>query len=114
VLNTPGVDRPVTKPTGSPPLKKGNTGPKVQQLQGKLNTTAPAATLQKTAQLLAAADSSQPLPLKPDGVFGSRTRAAVVTFQQDNGLAADGIVGPTTGQVLDAAAAKAPPQSVGV
>lgn len=31
-----------------------------------------------------------------DGIFGSRTRAAVVKFQQKNGLAADGVVGPNT------------------
>ena len=31
-----------------------------------------------------------------DGKFGSETRAAVVAFQEDNGLDADGIVGPET------------------
>lgn len=35
-----------------------------------------------------------------DGIFGSRTRAAVIRFQQDNGLAADGIVGPKTRAAL--------------
>lgn len=35
-----------------------------------------------------------------DGVFGSRTRRAVVKFQKKNGLAADGIVGPNTLQAL--------------
>lgn len=31
-----------------------------------------------------------------DGIFGSQTRQAVVKFQRDNGLVADGIVGPKT------------------
>jgi len=36
-----------------------------------------------------------------DGVFGSRTYQAVVAFQRNNGLTADGIVGPATWRVLD-------------
>lgn len=31
-----------------------------------------------------------------DGIYGSKTRAAVISFQKKNGLAADGIVGPKT------------------
>ncbi len=31
-----------------------------------------------------------------DGIFGSQTRSAVVRFQKDSGLLADGIVGPST------------------
>src|SRR4051812_27173588 len=36
----------------------------------------------------------------PDGVFGSRTEAAVRVFQSRNGLLVDGIVGPQTWRVL--------------
>ena len=36
------------------------------------------------------------LHLIADGVFGKLTREAVVTFQKENRLAADGIVGPAT------------------
>lgn len=31
-----------------------------------------------------------------DGIYGSRTRAAVISFQKKNGLTADGIAGPAT------------------
>ncbi len=39
-------------------------------------------------------------PGKVDGVFGSLTRRAVITFQDTHGLAADGVVGPNTWQAL--------------
>ena len=35
-----------------------------------------------------------------DGIYGSQTRAAVRKFQQKNGLAVDGIVGPNTAAAL--------------
>jgi hypothetical protein len=44
-------------------------------------------------------------PGDPDGTFGPRTEAAVVAFQQDNGLSPDGIVGPETASALNAAVA---------
>lgn len=31
-----------------------------------------------------------------DGIFGSKTKAAVLAFQKANGLGVDGIVGPLT------------------
>ncbi|HZJ83635.1 MAG TPA: peptidoglycan-binding domain-containing protein [Clostridia bacterium] len=36
-----------------------------------------------------------------DGIFGPLTRGAVVSFQLDNGLVPDGIVGPRTWKVID-------------
>ena len=38
-----------------------------------------------------------------DGVFGSQTKAALMTFQRDKGLIVDGIVGPKTAAVLNRA-----------
>ncbi|MBL8918887.1 MAG: peptidoglycan-binding protein [Myxococcaceae bacterium] len=35
-----------------------------------------------------------------DGIFGARTRAAVLAFQRSRGLSADGVVGPNTSRSL--------------
>ena len=67
-------------------LSVGSTGSQVQELQVMLNT---------------AATSS---PILADGVFGSGTRDAVTAFQRQNGLAADGVVGPRTWGMLEAIA----------
>jgi cell wall-associated NlpC family hydrolase len=40
------------------------------------------------------------------GYYGTITEAAVKSFQRENGLTADGIVGPKTGQLLQQEAAK--------
>jgi peptidoglycan hydrolase-like protein with peptidoglycan-binding domain len=42
-----------------------------------------------------------------DGDFGPGTEVAVTRFQSENGLAADGIVGPQTWGALDKAKKKA-------
>ena len=44
-------------------------------------------------------------PGPADGTFGAQTEAAVVAFQQDNGLSVDGRVGPETAAALDSALA---------
>jgi hypothetical protein len=45
-------------------------------------------------------------PGSPDGTFGENTEAAVIAFQQANGLTPDGIVGPTTAEALNTALAR--------
>lgn len=47
------------------------------------------------------------LPLAEDGDFGLRTEAAVATFQQDQSILADGVVGPITYAALEQACAEA-------
>src|SRR5262249_435979 len=63
-------------------LTQGSSGPQVVELQQDLNQNGAA--------------------LDEDGRFGPLTRKAVLAFQQANGLAADGIVGPHTWAALDA------------
>lgn len=64
-------------------------GQDVMDLQDGLNAVT-AAPLQASASAL----------LAVDGVFGNKTAARVREFQQKNGLAADGIVGPKTWTAL--------------
>ena len=75
--------RGITSSYPGTPLRRGSTGPSVVVLQVSLNRI------------------SQNYPAIPkipavDGVFGSRTEAAVIKFQEIFGLTPDGIVGPAT------------------
>lgn len=64
-----------------PTLRQGNRGTYVRYLQQKL--------------------TSKLYPLgNIDGIFGNATQQAVMEFQQENGLSADGIVGPITWQAV--------------
>lgn len=72
--NASGVEESVV-------LKVGSSGSQVKTLQTKLNNWGYDAG---TA----------------DGIFGSKTKAAVIRFQQKNGLVADGIVGAKTAAAL--------------
>lgn len=64
-----------------PTLREGNRGVYVRYLQEKL--------------------TSKLYPLGTiDGIFGGNTKNAVVQFQQENGLTADGIVGPRTWEIV--------------
>ena len=58
-------------------LKAGDQGPLVKQLQERL-----------------AGGGFNPGQI--DGIFGAKTREAVIQFQNSKGLAPDGIVGPQT------------------
>lgn len=78
---------------GHPTLRQGSNGPSVRELQAKLD---------QRGETLAV-----------DGVFGALTRAAVVRFQQANGLDPDGIVGAMTWGALDAQPAPSDPTAAG-
>lgn len=62
-------------------LKQGSTGATVKTMQTKLINWGY-------------------LTGKADGIFGSKTKAAVIKFQRNNGLSADGIVGTKTAQAM--------------
>ncbi len=73
-----------------PTLRFGSRGSHVEQLQ---------LMLQRTGHLTGAVD----------GHFGTKTQSAVVAFQRDEGLAADGIVGAATWAALDRAVGSTEP-----
>ena len=81
VINAPV--RGITSSYPGTPLRRGSSGPNVVVIQSALNRI------------------SQNYPAIPkipavDGIFGNRTEAAVITFQEIFGLTPDGIVGPGT------------------
>jgi g-D-glutamyl-meso-diaminopimelate peptidase len=63
-------------------LALGSTGPNVKLIQSLLNKIGYNAG-------------------RVDGIFGSQTRQAVISFQRNNGLSPDGIVGPATWAVFE-------------
>jgi peptidoglycan hydrolase-like protein with peptidoglycan-binding domain len=67
----------------NPTLKKGSTGNPVRRAQKRLT--------------LASYDTGG-----VDGIFGAKTESGVKTFQGDQSLAVDGIVGPATWAKIDA------------
>ena len=67
----------VTPVTTQPMLRTGSRGDAVRKLQELLNAKGYTCG-------------------NVDGIFGSKTKAAVLAFQKANGLGADGIVGPLT------------------
>ena len=75
--------RGITSSYPGTPIRRGDTGPNVVIIQVSLNRIA---------------QNYPAIPKIPtvDGVFGSRTEASVIAFQQIFGLTPDGIVGPGT------------------
>ncbi|MEM6748268.1 MAG: peptidoglycan-binding protein [Pseudomonadota bacterium] len=70
-------------------LQRGDRGPDVRALQRKLND------LERLEYNVGYAD----------GAFGRGTERAVIAFQEDHGLTADGVVGPDTMAAIDEALA---------
>jgi peptidoglycan hydrolase-like protein with peptidoglycan-binding domain len=64
-------------------LRRGSSGPDVEELQRRL-----------------LAQGINPGPV--DGLFGTRTEAAVRRFQESAGLEVDGVAGPHTTEALAA------------
>lgn len=73
-------------------LKKGDNGPAVERLQGKLATGFPAYRHES--------DVRPGVVLVVDGDFGDWTDAWVRLFQRKSGITVDGIVGPQTARLL--------------
>lgn len=81
--NTPA---PATPTPTSSSLRKGSTGAKVREVQQRLKTLGY-------------------LTGSVDGDFGDATEAAVIAFQKNNGLTADGVVGKKTLEKLNSSSA---------
>lgn len=83
-------------PSNTKPVGSGEKSTRVSDLQKRLNAL-----------------GTKP-PLKLDGIYGPKTRAAVIQFQKAHGLKPDGLVGPLTTKALrtkPAAAHKPPPKA---
>lgn len=76
-----GIITQETQTASAATLKQGSSGTLVKQMQTKLINWGY-------------------LSGKADGIFGPKTKAAVVYFQRRNGLVADGIVGTKTAQAM--------------
>lgn len=87
-----------TSPSGSATSFTLPEGTKLELGQGD-----PALVKQLQQALVAAGYE----PGSVDGSFGPQTESAVTAFQQDNGLSADGVVGPETAAALNSAIAGA-------
>lgn len=85
VINAP--IRGYTSSYPGTPIRRGDTGPNVVVIQASLNRIA---------------QNYPAIPKIPtvDGVFGSRTEASLIAFQEIFGLTPDGIVGPGTWYAL--------------
>jgi murein L,D-transpeptidase YcbB/YkuD len=92
-----------TTPTTTEPETGGATGftlPEGTKLQRDAENDA--AVVRELQQALTAAGYD---PGPADGTYGEQTEAAVVAFQQANGLSVDGRVGPETAAALNSALA---------
>lgn len=95
VLGLDGTGGMTGAPTDSPDLSEDPPAAANDE-PPTLEITARGAAVRRLQRLLGEAGH----PLEEDGLFGQATLAAVRAFQADNGLAADGIVGPRTRSAL--------------
>jgi peptidoglycan hydrolase-like protein with peptidoglycan-binding domain len=98
---------PTTPSTTTPSTVGGSAfslpaGTKLQRSEGDGEAAGDPALIRELQRALASAGFD---PGPADGTFGKRTEAAVVAFQEANGLSVDGRVGPETASALNNAVA---------
>jgi Putative peptidoglycan binding domain len=91
-----------TQTTTTPSTSGSGTAAVVLPAAGKVETGDSGDSVKQVQQALTTVGFS---PGPVDGTFGPQTKAAVVAFQQANGLTTDGIVGPKTAAALNSAVA---------
>ena len=101
---------PSTTPPSTPPSTAGAStltlpeGAKLQRGKGDpavITDLEPITDPEVIIELQQALTSAGYDPGAPDGTFGGRTEAAVIAFQEANGLSPDGVVGPETASALN-------------
>jgi hypothetical protein len=113
VVTTPATtDTTPSTTTPPPPPPSASTTPETPSTEGTTTFTLPDGTklrrgeendpavVTELQQALTAAGYD---PGEADGTYGQATEAAVVAFQEDNGLTADGVVGTETAAALNQA-----------
>jgi hypothetical protein len=100
---TPSTTPSTATPTTTPSTRGGSTSNFTLPEGTKLRLGEGDPALIRELQQALSRAGYDPGPV--DGTFGPRTQAAVVAFQQANGLSADGVVGPETASTLDTAVA---------
>jgi putative peptidoglycan binding protein len=95
---TPAQETPGATQSATPPAN-GSTFTVPEGTKLRLGEGEPALVKQLQQTLIDAGYD----PGAVDGSFGATTEAAVTAFQQDNGLSADGVVGPDTAAALNSA-----------
>lgn len=106
---TPATTPATTLPSTTPSTAGASTftlpeGTKLQRGEGDpavISDLEPITDPQLVTELQHALSSAGYDPGTPDGTFGRRTEAAVIAFQQANGLSPDGVVGPETASALN-------------
>ena len=109
----PSESSPPPAPSPTPPASPSTTTPSTGDAAGftlpegtklRVGEGDPAVVRELQQALTSAGYDPGPV----DGTYGPRTEAAVVAFQQDNGLSADGVVGPETAAALNNAESTSP------
>ncbi len=94
---TPPTSPSTTTPTTTPSTPGASTFTLPEGTKLRLGEGDPA-VISKLQQALSSAGYDLG---RADGTFGPRTEAAVIAFQQANGLSPDGVVGPDTASALN-------------
>jgi hypothetical protein len=101
-LAAPSEAFPAGSPSGCSPIATGIYFPPGTWSNVCFVSTSTSVTSELTSGVQAFLILNHYSPGTWDKAFGSNTRNAVIAFQRDNGLSADGVVGPDTWNTIEA------------